>query len=290
MTTATLEFSIRREICQAGARLPSSARIFERINHLLANPDASSQGIVDIIKQDSAVALRVLRLANSVQFVRGEPFANLELAIDWIGLMHLYHLLAVTASANLFCEDLPHYRLTSDQVWRNAIATATAMQLIAEAGGADPRRAYTLGLFRPVGRIVLQRIALRRRLPVPAAQSPDPKNPHAWEQANLGLNHTEAVLTLFSEWGLHPSLGYGIQHHFDPASAPDSPDTAYAALLHVACWMSFEAGYGLSIEAGSWSTTPEILALARLPKFNLDPYVRRTKEITERLTAASAKN
>jgi HD-like signal output (HDOD) protein len=289
MTTATIEFPIRREICQAGARLPSSARIFERINHLLTNPDASAREIVDIIKQDSAVALRVLRLANSVQFVRGEPFASLELAIDWIGLMNLYHLLAVTASANLFCEDLPHYRLTSEQVWRNAIATATAMQLIAEAGGVDPRRAYTLGLFRPVGRIVLQRIALRRRLPVPAQVADDPTQ-HAWENTHFGLNHTEAVITLFSEWGLHRSLGFCIQHHFEPTAAPESPETPYAALLHVACWMSREAGYGLPGESGVWSTTPEILAVARLPKFNLDPYVRRTKEITQRLTVASAKN
>jgi HD-like signal output (HDOD) protein len=286
-TLTPAEISLHHEICQAGARLPSSAQIFERINYVLKNPDVSAKDIIDTIKQDPAVALRVLRMANSVQFVRGEPFANLELAIDWIGLTHLYHLLAVTASANLFCEDLPHYGLTSTQLWRNAIATATAMQLIAEPAGEDPRRAYTIGLFRPVGRMILQRMAKKRQIALPAQAMQDHQSTVAWEKHGFGLTSAETVTHLFSSWGLSAQIGECIRHHWEPQEAPDSPYANLTALLHVACWMGREAGFGLAVESDAWSATPDILALAHLPKFRLDPYVLRTQEITHRLTAAS---
>jgi len=282
--------SIHRDLCKAAARLPASARIFERINTALRNPDVSMREIVDIISQDPATALRVLRLANSVQFVRGEPFASLEKAIDWIGITHIYHLLAVTVSSNLFCESLPHYGLSSDQMWKNAVATATAMHLIAEAGGEDPRRAYTIGLFRPVGRLVLQNLASRRELPLPKHAFFKNQVMLDWEQSCFEVNNAQAVALLFEGWGLHPSMGEVISHHYCPLDASASPEAATTALLHVACWMAHEAGYGLGVESDAWTINHETLEQARLPEFNLTPYVKRTKEITERLTVIPSRN
>lgn len=290
MITTTPDPVLRRELCQAAARLPSSARIFERINQALSNPDVNTQEIIDTVRQDPAVALRILRLANSVQFVRGEPFASLELAVDWIGITHLFHLLTATASACLFCEDLPHYRLSADHLGHNAIATATAMHMLAQTCGEDPRRAYSLGLFRPVGRMVLQRIAVRRGLPVPPRTTTSHKAWIDWEQTSFGINNAEAVTHLFSAWGLHPSLGACIRHHYEPLESPESPETTATALLHVACWVAREAGFGLAIEANAWTPSPEILALAHLTKFRPEQYVRRVQEITVRLTATPVKN
>ena len=282
--------AIHRDLCKAATRLPPSARIFERINTALKNPDVSMEEIADIISQDPATALRVLRLANSVQFVRGEPFASLEKAIDWIGITHIYRLLAVTVSSNLFCEALPHYGLSSEQVWKNAVATATAMHLIAEAGGTDPRRAYTLGLFRPVGRLVLQNLASQRDLPPPRHAFFNNRAMLDWEQSCFEVNNAQAVAFLFEGWGLHPSMGEAINHHYHPLEAATSPEAATTALLHVACWMAHEAGYGLSVESNAWTINGETLEQARLPEFNLTPYVQRIKEITARLTVVPSRN
>lgn len=290
MIATTPDATLRRELCQAAARLPSSARIFEQINRALRNPDVNTQEIIDTVRQDPAVALRILRLANSVQFVRGEPFASLELAVDWIGLTHLFHLLTATASACLFCEDLPHYRTSADQLGHNAIATATAMHMLAQSCGEDPRRAYSLGLFRPVGRMVLQRLAVRRGIPIPPRTTTTHKAWIEWEQSTLGINNADAVTHLFTAWGLHPSLGACIQHHYEPQETMGSPETTATALLYVACWVAREAGFGLAIESNAWTLSPEILERAQLPKFRPESYVRRVQEITTRLTAASIKN
>jgi HD-like signal output (HDOD) protein len=290
MIATTPDCLLKRDLCQAAARLPSSARIFEKINEALRNPEVPTQEIIDIVKQDSAVALRVLRLANSVQFVRGEPFASLELAVDWIGLTHLFHLLTATASACLFCESLPHYGLSADHLGHNAMATATAIHMLAQTAGEDPRRAYSLGLFRPVGRMVLQRLAVRRELPVPPRSAATHQTWIDWEQTSFGINNAEAVTHLFSAWGLHPSLGACIQHHYHPLEAPESPETTATALLHVACWVAGEAGFGLPVEANAWTLSPRLLELARLPKFRPETYVRRVQEITARVITNPARN
>lgn len=281
---------IQRDLYKAAARLPTSARIFERMNTALRNPDVSMQEIADILSQDPAIALRVLRLANSVQFVRGEPFTTLASAIDWIGITHIYRLLAVTVSTNLFCQNLPHYGLSSDHVWRNAVATATAMHLIAEAGGEDPRRAYTIGLFRPVGRMILQHLATQRGLPVPADMQFNNQGMLAWEKTSFGVDNAEAVGVLFELWGLHPLMGEAIRHHYQPLEAGRSSESAIIALLHIACWMAREVGYGLPVESDAWNINRAVLEQARLPKFNLTPYVQRTKEITARLTIVPSLN
>jgi HD-like signal output (HDOD) protein len=283
MISTTPDPILRRDLCQAAARLPSSSRIFERINAALRNPDVNTQEIIDMVRQDPAVALRILRLANSVQFIRGEPFASLELAVDWIGITHLFHLLTATVSAALFCEDLPHYRLSADKLAHNALAAATAMHMLAQASGDDPRHAYSLGLFRPVGRMVLQRLAAKRGLPLP----PRTINTHAawiaWEQDNLGISNADAVTHLFAAWGLHPTLGSCICHHFEPLEASSLPGKT-PALLHIACWVAQEAGFGLSIESNAWTVSPQILEAANLTKFRPEQYVNRVKEITTRLT------
>ncbi|CAM2902921.1 HDOD domain-containing protein [Rariglobus hedericola] len=281
---------IHLDLFKAAARLPASAQIFERINAALRNPDVRSHEIIDILSQDPATALRVLRLANSVQFVRGEPFASLERAVDWIGITHVYHLLAVTVSANLFCKSLPHYDVTSDQLWRNAVATGTAMHLIAEAGGADPRRAYSVGLFRPVGRMLFQQLATQRELPLPKRMLRDNGETLAWEKSCFEVHNAEAVAYLFEIWGLNRSMGEIIGHHYEPLEASHSPEASGTALLHVACWMAREAGYGLSIESNAWNINPAVLQQACLPSFNLAPYVKRTKEITARLTVTPSNN
>jgi HD-like signal output (HDOD) protein len=257
MISTTPDPILRRDLCQAAARLPSSSRIFERINAALRNPDVNTQEIIDMVRQDPAVALRILRLANSVQFIRGEPFASLELAVDWIGITH----------------KLAH----------NALAAATAMHMLAQASGDDPRHAYSLGLFRPVGRMVLQRLAAKRGLPLP----PRTINTHAawiaWEQDNLGISNADAVTHLFAAWGLHPTLGSCICHHFEPLEASSLPGKT-PALLHIACWVAQEAGFGLSIESNAWTVSPQILEAANLTKFRPEQYVNRVKEITTRLT------
>lgn len=284
MTTvvAGIDPVLKRDLCRAAARLPSSARIFEQIDHVLRNPDMDAAEVIAMIKQDAAVALRVLRLANSVQFARGKPFADLDSAIDWIGLAQVYQLLAVTASANLFCEDLPHYQLTAEQLRRNAVATAEAMRLLANLAGDEPRRAYSLGLFRPVGRLVLQRLANARRVPRPEVH--DGRGAAAWERNTLGVCHAEAVEVLFGLWGLNPFIGEVISRHLEPRAGPDDEVAMSAARLHVACWLVTQAGFGLGVEAFAWSASSEMLALARLPNFSPEAYVRLTRELAGRVT------
>jgi HD-like signal output (HDOD) protein len=276
--------SLHQRIESAASRLPSSARIFERLNDALRNPDVDVEEIIDIIRTDPAVALRVMRLANSAQFVRGKPFSNLESAVDWIGITHLYQLLAATVSAKLFCDFLPTYGLASESIWKNSVATATAMSLLAEAAGQEKRQAYSIGLFRPVGRLVLEQISEGGNRGLDLSRLPKSETVLAWERSCFGMDNAEAVSVIFHKWGMKPSLGESIRIHFDPFSSPDSPEVASAALLYIASWMAQQAGHGLSIEAGAWNPSPEMLELACLPPFKLDPYITLTREITARLT------
>jgi HD-like signal output (HDOD) protein len=281
---------IRRSILTAGARLPSSSQILERMNRLLGNPDASVDEICDVIRLDAAIALRVMRLANHAQFVRNEPFSNLESAIEWVGITHIYQMLAATVSARLFCEHLPAYGLASELVWKNSVATGTAMSLLAEAAKEDKRRAYSLGLFRPVGRLVLQKIARERGLKVDQEHRSRTREVLAWERDRFGIDNAGAVSVLFDQWKLNTALGSSILLHFDPLSAPDAPHAALAALLHVASWMAQQAGHGLAVEQDAWNICPDMIRLAHLPRFNMDSYVARTLEITTRLTVNPMSN
>jgi HD-like signal output (HDOD) protein len=248
----------------AAQTLPPSARIFARLQTLLHDPRSSIDDIVDLVRLDAGLASAVLRVANSAFHRKGEPLGSVNDAINRVGLREVHRIVGVAVSGQLFIQSLPLYRLGGQTLWQNSLATATAMGLLARAAGEDERAAYTIGLLRSAGRLVLQRLSGAATQPSPPA--PEASAPLgaevAWERACFGFTNHELSAWLLGEWRFAPALCAALRHHPDPEREPG--DNRLGALLHLACWIATELGKGLPAEQRLWHQSEGIAARADL--------------------------
>ncbi|MCC5023927.1 MAG: HDOD domain-containing protein [Candidatus Synoicihabitans palmerolidicus] len=149
----------------AARRLPSSPRVFGALEAALRNPDVAIDAVVDIVRVAPSLAVRGIKAANSAIFRRGDPVESLDTAIGRIGLREIHRLMGAAVADQLFAVGVPLYRIDGDNLWMNALVTALSAEQLAAVPGRDSREAYTLGLLRSSGRMLLQRVGQDEALP-----------------------------------------------------------------------------------------------------------------------------
>ncbi len=267
----------------AAERLPTTPQVFERLNAAMRNPNVGVDEIVAVVQLDAALSARVMRLSNSAFFGRGEPLSNLDEAINRVGFQEIYRLVGAAMSSQLFISGLPVYGVGGDELGGNSLATALAMEFLAESTGQDRRVGYTLGLLRPVGRLLLQRVASGAFFPPLSGRKATGAEVIAWERSNFGIDNADAAERLFDLWRLSQRLASPIRFHLSPTNDPEKGKLT--ALLHVASSVAAALDYGLSIEKSTWAVSDEILLQAGLSVDAADKCVEQTRAAVDKLQA-----
>lgn len=264
MIAATRSPAPTEAVRLAAQTLPAAAGVYVRLQPLLQNPLASLDEIIDLVKLDAGLSAAVVRAGNSAYCRRGEPLESVNDAINRVGLREVHRVVGQAVAGQLFLGHLPLYGLPGRLVWENSLATAVAMSVLAHTVGEDERPAYTLGLLRSAGRLVLQRLALAEPDARDMPRTPiDPTAEEAGETARFGATNAEVAAHLFAHWRFAPALGVALRHHLRPEHA--RTEAPLAARLHVACWIAATLGKGLPGETRRWRADPELVALAGLP-------------------------
>jgi len=185
-----------------------------RLLKLTNDPNCRIDLVVKAICQDHALALKILKLANSVAFTRGEPVDAVREAVLRIGLGRIRETILnigiVDRFGSLAARDLLH----AGQFWEHAIACGVATAKIAEVlAQHDPDVAFTAGLLHDVGRLVLLEqlgdtyvkvLQTARDLELPLEQV---------ESRMLRVNHADVMEGVLRVWRFSPHLASPIVHH-----------------------------------------------------------------------------
>lgn len=264
----------------AAKRLPSSPRVVSALEAALHHPDVDIDSVVSIVRVDPGLAVKVIRVSNSPIFRRGSPVETLDMAIGRIGLREIHRLVGAAVADQLFAVGLPLYRILGDDLWMNAVVTALSAEQFAIAAGRPPREAYTLGLLRSAGRMLLQRIGQEAGLLPPAEMTLSGAETRAWEEETFGMSADEASARLLELWEFSPAVVNGLRYAWSPLDAPDSrPEPA---LLHLGCWGAEALGKGLAIERGNWTASEEVLGTIGLTVDHADSTLRPTRQAVNR--------
>jgi HD-like signal output (HDOD) protein len=248
---------LKDHILRLAQKLPASPQIFTRLSLLLDDVNADLDKIVNLISIDTGLTSRVLRLSNSVFFRGASSVQSLDEAINRVGFREVHKMVGMAMTEQLFKDGLPAYRMNARQVWENSVATALAMESLAREAGGDEHAAYTLGILRQVGKLVLGRIIEKEQ---PGATCPEDLDILSWERARLNITSHEACAYILESWKLPREACLGMRFHHEPEEHIGEGPTG--TQLHLAGWVAGMLGVSTRSESCLWEISTERLDLA----------------------------
>ena len=249
------------ELKNAAKNLPPSPRIFGRLGKLLRDPNTDFNDITELVNADSSLTAQVIRLSNSAMYSSGGTIDTLDDAIGRIGFRELFKLVGMAAAAQSFSERNRIYDLTGSELWENSLACGIAMETLARKTGLDEQEAYTIGLLRNMGKLVIDACAKKdSAAPVYGKASGLPLID--WEEANFGITNPTVAGFILISWNFAEETSSTIQFQYEPEKAPRKLPLIH--LLNLANHLAERIGKGLHGETKYWENWQE-----RLPRTGL---------------------
>ena len=146
-------FSMVRE---AIGELPVLPEVPQRIASMINDPIMSMGELADVINQDAAISMKVMRMANSAYFASPHEITDLRTACSRMGLKTVGHVVQMAASANLYKTSEKMFKEIMEGLWRHGAATAYCADEIALKTPSVPQALpFSAGLVHDIGKLVL---------------------------------------------------------------------------------------------------------------------------------------
>ena len=226
--------------------LPAAPRILAELAPRLQAMDADVPDITRILRRDSGLTARLIDMANSAAFIGLEPATTIEDAVARVGFRETYRVIGVVASTQLGDEPLIYYSMPPQRLRENALFCALVMEALADSTPLDSGTAYTIGLLRSIGKVVLDRIA-RERADVVRFDA-EHERLTDWERYHWGCTNADIAAHVLEIWEFPEPAVEAVRRQYDAGE-----DAAwYARLLNVAAGAAESQGFGLPGEQGYW--------------------------------------
>lgn len=276
----------REKLLHIARSLPADLQVLSQLGEKLQEINSELDDIAGLLRRDVALAARIVRISNSPIFGGGGQIASIEDAVNRVGFSEILKLVGTATAARFAERALEFYGVSAHALRDNMLYGALAAEALARAAGMDARVAYTAGLLRTLGHMVLDR-ACRAQLHAPqiyaAGRWPDFS---AWEGGIFGIGNCEVTALILDEWRFPSELGAAIRaHHLACSTDWERP---LAVLLNVANGLAHRVNRSLPGEAGWWEITPKKLRAAGLNQDDVEPAIAATEVAFEAATAALA--
>jgi HD-like signal output (HDOD) protein len=252
----------RDQILDHARALPAAPRVMAELCELLQDINTDLDQIAWVIRADPALAARVIRISNSVVYGGEWQVASIDDAVNRVGFEEVLRLVGTASVAGFVDRSLAIYGLEAEDLRSTLLMHALATEALARVSSIDPHVAYTAGLLRSMGMMVLDRAA-RGRLPDHLIYSQQEfATYNEWEMVRFGLGSPDVTRMVLDEWRFPDSVVTAIEEQLLPRET--SYENSFACLLNLAGAIVLDAGLALAGERDHWVVTPEKLAGAGL--------------------------
>jgi HD-like signal output (HDOD) protein len=140
--------------------LPTLPEVAVRVSQISRNDDVSASQLAAEISRDPAIAVRLLRVANSSAMRTGRRVENLQQAVTRLGMGLVRSLVAGLALEQLFFSRAPALRERLRRIWTDSLEVAALSQVLAgHCTLLNPEIAMLAGLVHQIGSLPLLRFA-----------------------------------------------------------------------------------------------------------------------------------
>lgn len=213
-------------------KVVSLPEVFIRLNEAINNPYNNLSDIADIISDDTGLAARMLRVANSAMFNFPSPVVTISHAVTIIGTRQLRDLVLATYAIQAF-KGIPGDLVDMKSFWKHSIACGIAARVIASyRREPNIERFYVLGLLHDIGLLIIYQEIPKIASTILYKCRQEGRILYVSEDEELGYTHAHVGHLLLKEWKFPESVQEVVRYHHRPQLAVRYPDEA--ALIHVA--------------------------------------------------------
>ena len=235
------------EAISQNARLASLPDVYLRLKAVLDNPGSNLADVAEVVGNDPAMTVRVLRIVNSAYFGLGAEIGTVSRAVSLLGTQEVHDLVLAASVAQGF-EGMSNEIMDMQRFWRRSVVCAiTARELASECNTLDSERLFVAGLLRDIGHLFIyqlapheaqQSIELAQAQSVPLYQA---------ERTLLGVDYAKVGADLMRQWQLPRSLWEPTEYQIEPEKSEDY--TMYTSLIHIAAHLTEGTDRGVELEA-----------------------------------------
>jgi signal transduction histidine kinase/HD-like signal output (HDOD) protein len=199
-------------------RLPSLPQVLLRILDAIHSENAGYQHIADIVRHDTAMAVRLLDIANSSYYGRAKGCQTIERALLVLGTDTIKTIVITASIKQFFNRFNPRHGPFLKTFWRRSLTSANFAHILANLTGYPaPEEAYLCGLLMDVGQLILLKQYDQRYLDLLAVASDDRTQLEA-DRAQFQRSHNEIGADMVDGWQLSGFSGDAVRYHHEPGA------------------------------------------------------------------------
>lgn len=255
-----------QELVKDVSGLVALPEVSMRVNQLADNPDSTVEQMGKIIAQDPALAVQLLKMANSPFYGLSREVETISRAVTVLGTNQIRDMVLSAAASHAF-DGLPNELISVRDFWHHSLFCGILAKILTrESTKLDGDTIFIAGLLHDVGQLIMF-----NRMPEASHEAillamdgmeDHDLEMHEAERRIFGFDHSQVGAELIKNWHLSPMLQETIACHHEPGNAKQYP--VEAALVHIANAVAVMAEFDSTnedeielphIEESSWQVT-----------------------------------
>lgn len=197
-------------------QLPTLPIVSQRIMEVIDNENASFKEIVEIVEKDQALALKILKIANSSFYGSLGKVSSLESAMIKLGTREV-KAIVLGFSVHNFFSGAKDNSFDRGRFWKHAVLVSQVAKLLeTHFRIAHDDSLFLSGLVHDMGKVVLDQYFHDEFLQVIDQLSSTHSTFSQTEKAILGTTHYQIAAKILKQWKFPENVIYKVLYHHAP--------------------------------------------------------------------------
>lgn len=205
--------SLMSTVLKQASSLPAMPEVAVRLLDTLQRDDVTLGHLAEIIACDQALAVKVLRLANSARYSAGRGVGTLQDAAATLGMRSLRDLTLSACLVGVFPEPDGFDRVA---FWQGSMATAAYARCWAGPLQQDDDVAWLCGLVLRTGQLLMMQFDPQRAVLAQRITALEVDATMGYERSMMGCSHPDVTAALARHWRFPAALVAALAASADP--------------------------------------------------------------------------
>lgn len=266
------------ELIERVDEIPAFPKTVIKIMSLLKEPTTAATDIEKEIMKDQGLTTKVLKMANSAFYSGRRQIKTVADATVLLGFDTVQSIVLASTVGKVMEKELKGYSYERNALWRHAqISAITARSIAKIAKYPNPDIAYTAGLLKDVGKVILDEYVHDSYMEILDLISKETMAYVTAEEQILGFNHGQVGAKIVEKWNLPTELVEAIEFHHNPFET--FINVELVSIVHVSDGLVMMMGIHEGIDTLAHEFFTEAVKLIDLNESDLDKVIIEVEKI-----------